>query len=129
MVDLHARIPLERRRRNVVVIADADDGRIRIEATKNRIANHCPAASRSLPTETSTAPRDVRATVAAYLDPPVELVRIPPVLTHGRVGATMPHWRARRVAPDEPRSRRSVEHRAHESNGDGKRVGPPLANH
>ena len=39
VMDLHAGKPLERRRRDVVVVADADDRRIGIEAAEDRIAN------------------------------------------------------------------------------------------
>ena len=50
-MDLHARKPLERRGRDEIVVADADDGRIRVEAAKDRIANdaahHARAASGS----------------------------------------------------------------------------------
>ena len=38
-MDLHPGIPLEGRRGDVVVVADADDGRIGIEARQDRIAN------------------------------------------------------------------------------------------
>ena len=42
MMDLHARIPLERRGRDVIVFADATDRRIGIEARQDRIADHPP---------------------------------------------------------------------------------------
>src|SRR5688572_29100981 len=41
VVDLHAGKPLERRGRDVVVVADANDGRIGIESRQNRISDHC----------------------------------------------------------------------------------------
>ena len=40
VVDLDAWKPFERGRRDVVIVADADDRRIRIEAAKNGIADH-----------------------------------------------------------------------------------------
>src|SRR3954470_3780818 len=48
-MDLHAREPLEGGRGDEIVGADADDGRIRVEAAEDRIANgaHHAAASGS----------------------------------------------------------------------------------
>ena len=39
-MDLHTGKPLERGSRDVVVVADAQDGRIGIEARQDRIADH-----------------------------------------------------------------------------------------
>ena len=40
VMDLHARIPFERRRRDVIVLAHADYRRVRVEAGQDRIADH-----------------------------------------------------------------------------------------
>ena len=45
VMDLHARVPLERRCRDVVVVADANDRRIGIEPAKDWIANHAVRVS------------------------------------------------------------------------------------
>src|SRR5208283_2502658 len=39
VMDLDARIPFERRRRDVIVVADAADRRVRVEAGQDRIAD------------------------------------------------------------------------------------------
>src|SRR3954451_22357684 len=48
MVDLHSRKPFERRGRDVIVVAHADDGRIGIEARENRIPNEARVAHRAV---------------------------------------------------------------------------------
>ena len=40
MMDLHAREPLKGRSGDIIILPDTDDGRVRIEASQNRIVNH-----------------------------------------------------------------------------------------
>lgn len=39
MVDLHAREPLKRRGRNVIIVPDAEDGRVGVEAREDGVAD------------------------------------------------------------------------------------------